>query len=196
MSRGIHWLRSCADKHLRSRDRHTLRPERRNSAPVGISPLWRDKVGYRGKRVEKAYCRMRSKIGGKKPKMKIRATTHCADQRLVEGGFVGTTPIHTMMQQRGRRMQLGQNPLIFAAANRVSRFCCNLQIGRRICVFVEERVLKIIAHDMAIFDRELVLGAIDMWFQTLPESGFYFLKGDREGTSPGPLRGVSLLRRH
>ena len=81
------------------------------------------------------------------------------------------------MQQSYRRMQLGQNPLIITVRDCIRRRRGQLQVGRRISVFVKLWVFEILPNEPAIFDRKLVLFVVQVRFHALLKQSFDFSKG-------------------
>src|ERR1700682_3248652 len=94
----------------------------------------------------------------------------------IERRLVRTGPVHAMMQKRRGRMQFSENPFVITARNSVSRWRRNLQISGRISVFVELRVLKMVANKMAIVRAQFILVFLCVHLQSLAKRGFHFLK--------------------
>src|SRR5450432_2495913 len=85
-------------------------------------------------------------------------------------------PIKTVMEQRGRRMQFGQDPLIFTARDSFDGLGGELKIGRRISVLVESRVRKISPNELTIFRGYLACLEFGAVGEGLHEGRFYLAK--------------------
>ena len=60
--------------------------------------------------------------------------------------------------------------------NRLERIRSQLEIGRRVSVFVELWIIEIVTHDVAVLGGELVFAKIEMRLQSFAKSSFHFLK--------------------
>src|SRR5207248_11729168 len=99
--------------------------------PTGITPLRGREDRLLGQGIENPHRCMGGKIGGEKAEMKKWFAARAYLKGTANGGVIGTTPIHTMMQRSGGRAQLAHDPAICAARTRVLGTGRKLQIAGR-----------------------------------------------------------------
>src|SRR6476646_1528669 len=91
----------------------------RNGVPARITALRRSEDCLLWQGIENPHRSMRGKISGEETEMKKWFTASTRLKSTGKNSVIGATPVHTMMQGGGVRVQLAHDPAIFASRNRV-----------------------------------------------------------------------------
>ena len=129
---------------------------RRDDPPLGIAALDGHEVGAVRQTIKKSHSGRGGEIRRKKPEVKIWFSVHCFGERGSQRLSIRAGPKKAVMEQRHGWMEFREDPLILATGDGVDRFRPELQIGRRIRVFIEILVFEFSPNEMAISDGELV----------------------------------------
>src|SRR5438874_4193449 len=96
---------------------------------------------------------------------------------MMQGRFLRTGPVKAVVEERGWRVKLGQNPLIFAPPDCFHRSGGELQIGRGISIFIEFRELEVSPNECAVRRAQLALWRLSAVAPRFAELCFHFLEG-------------------
>ncbi len=168
---------------------------RRDRAPRGIAALRCDKIGMLWKRIENSDGRVRGEIRREKSEVHIRFAIGQLRESLPQPRMIRATPVGAVMKQGHRGMQLGEEPLVFAARHVLGRMGRQLQIGRGISVFVELWIIEILAHEAAIGCGQFVFRFVRVRFDHVAEGRLDFLKREmrqHDQTRPGQRKARGL----
>src|SRR5439155_4584873 len=92
---------------------------RTNRRPIWTAALRGDEVAGSRRRIEEVHGGGGGEIGCKNPEMKIWLPKNRRGQGMGKSCFVRTRPVKSMVEQGDRRMELRENPLIFATRDRL-----------------------------------------------------------------------------